>query len=39
VGAKALVMAIDTDSFQVPDGRGGMHRCPVGVADFTPPVD
>jgi hypothetical protein len=37
VNAKALVTAIDTDSFQVPDGRGSYHRCLVGVPDFTPP--
>ncbi len=34
----ALVMLVDTDSFQVRDGETGrIYRCPVGKAEFTPP--
>jgi DNA-binding helix-hairpin-helix protein with protein kinase domain len=33
----ALVTLIDTDSLQVPDGKGGVFLCEVGVPDFTPP--
>jgi serine/threonine protein kinase len=34
----ALVMLVDTDSFQVRDlSTGRIYRCPVGKAEFTPP--
>ena len=34
----ALVMLVDTDSFQVRDlETGRIYRCPVGKAEFTPP--
>ncbi|MGB3535030.1 MAG: DNA-binding protein [Microcoleaceae cyanobacterium] len=34
----ALVMLVDTDSFQVRDVETGrIYRCPVGKAEFTPP--
>jgi DNA-binding helix-hairpin-helix protein with protein kinase domain len=38
VGDNALVVLVDTDSFQVKDSRDGMvYRCPVGKPEFTPP--
>lgn len=37
VNAKALVTAIDTDSFQVPNERGSFHRCRVFVPNYAPP--
>ncbi len=33
---RALVTLVDTDSFQIQAG-GRTFRCPVGVADYTPP--
>lgn len=35
--ATRRVIALDCDSFQVPDGRGGCFPCGVAVADFQPP--
>ncbi|MEJ7810806.1 MAG: TonB family protein [Gemmatimonadaceae bacterium] len=37
VGDSALATLVDTDSFQVREARGQLHRCPVGKAEFTPP--
>jgi DNA-binding helix-hairpin-helix protein with protein kinase domain len=37
VTPSALVTLVDTDSFQVQDSKGTMHRCPVGVPEYTPP--
>lgn len=31
------VALVDTDSFGVPDGAGGQHRCAVGKPEYTPP--
>lgn len=36
VAETSLVTLVDTDSFQVRDGRA-VYRCPVGKPDFTPP--
>ncbi|MEX0717596.1 MAG: hypothetical protein WD066_13470 [Planctomycetaceae bacterium] len=36
VSSEALVTLIDCDSFQVREN-GRVHRCPVGVPEFTPP--
>jgi TM2 domain-containing membrane protein YozV len=32
-----MVTLVDTDSFQVRDSKGIIHRCPVGVPEYTPP--
>lgn len=32
-----LVTVVDTDSFQIQDASGHIHRCPVGVPEYTPP--
>jgi len=37
IADNALVTLVDTDSFQVPDGSGGVFRCPVGKPEYTPP--
>jgi serine/threonine protein kinase len=37
VTSRALVSLIDTDSYQVLDEYGLIHRCPVGKIEFTPP--
>lgn len=38
VAYTALVTLVDTDSFQVRDPHNGaIHRCPVGMGEFTPP--
>jgi hypothetical protein len=37
VKPSALVSVIDTDSFQVKDSSGQIHRCLVGKEDYTPP--
>ncbi len=37
VTPNALVTLVDTDSFQVRDAQGTIHRCRVGVAEYTPP--
>jgi serine/threonine protein kinase len=37
VKSNALVTVIDTDSFQVIDSDGVVHRCLVGKEDYTPP--
>lgn len=35
--ADGSVALVDTDSFGVPDGAGGQHRCAVGKPEYTPP--
>ncbi len=37
VNRQSLVTLVDTDSFQVTDLTGEVHRCPVGKPEFTPP--
>jgi hypothetical protein len=37
VSPQALVTLVDCDSMQVPKGRGGYFRCPVGKLDFLAP--
>jgi len=37
VTQKALVTLVDTDSFQVRDATGYVHRCLVGMPEYTPP--
>ncbi len=37
VKANALVTLVDTDSFQIGDGKGHCYHCPVGVPDYTAP--
>ncbi len=37
VNSQALVTLVDTDSFQVTDLNGQVHRCNVGKPEYTPP--
>jgi serine/threonine protein kinase len=37
VNDNALVTLVDTDSFQIIDQQGRVHRCTVGKAEYTPP--
>jgi len=37
VNQQALVTLVDTDSFQITDQNGHVHRCPVGKPEFTAP--
>jgi DNA-binding helix-hairpin-helix protein with protein kinase domain len=37
ISRQATVALIDADSFQLSDDQGGLFRCTVGVAEYTPP--